>query len=285
MTGDARKACVFDKALVNVGALFAKKVSGRVSTEVDSRCARDADALVARGQGLVAAYKEMGVPLDKVLLRLPATWEGIEAAKRLEREGIPTHLVLVASFVQAAAAAQAGAHVVQPNAGHLADWYRAHPNYIRDPKGPREDTGYRSAVNPGVELSKRIWAYCRTRHPGTRVMVSGVRSRDDALALAGVDFLVAGPRVLEALAATPTRSGYNDGLSGVLGEDEEPAPLTDAAAAAYTFDDEEAPATRARFDEQLGLVGRDILDEGVARLGADVEKLLPLMASMVYGHE
>jgi transaldolase len=284
LTGDARKACVFDKALVNVGALFAAKVGGRVSTEVDSRCARDAGALVSRGQGLVAAYKEMGVPLDKVLLRLPATWEGIEAAKRLEADGIPTHLVLVASFVQAAAAAQAGARVIQPNAGHLADWYRAHPNYIRDPKGPREDTGYRSAVNPGVELSKRIWAYCRIRHPASLVMVSGIRTREDALALAGVDFLVAGPRVLDALAATPTRSGYNDGLSGAAEEEETGARLTDAVAAAYSFD-AETPVTRAAFDEQLGLVGRDILDEGVARLSADVVKLLPLMTSMVYGHE
>ena len=280
----ARSACVFDKALVNVGALFAAKVTGRVSTEVDARCARDAAALVARGRGLVAEYESMGVSKDKVLLRLPATWEGVEAARTLEKEGTRTHIVLVSSFVQAAAAAQAGVAVVQPNAGHLADWFRAHPNAIRDPRGPREDSGYASSINPGIELTKRIWAYCRTRHPSTLVMVSGVRTRDDALALVGVDFIVAGPRVLDALAATPTRAGYNDGLVGAVSTDEESegAPLNAALAATYAFDAaDDAPVTKQLFEEGLGATGRDVLNEGVARLAADVDRVLPMIMGIV----
>jgi len=35
------------------------------------------------------------VPKDRYLLRIPATWEGIQAAKQLEDAGIATHLVLV----------------------------------------------------------------------------------------------------------------------------------------------------------------------------------------------
>jgi transaldolase len=283
LSGDAKAACVFDKALVNVGALFAERVSGRVSTEVDSRCAHDAAAMVARGKGLVEEYEAMGVPRDRVLLRLPATWEGVEAARALEAAGLRTHVILVASFTQAAAAAQAGAAVVQPNAGHLGDWFRAHPNAIRDPRGPREDSGYASSVHPGIELSKRIWAYCKTRHPGTKVMVSGVRSREDALALCGVDYIVAGPRVLDALAATPTRAGYNDGLVGAVSSDEDGvAPLTAAAAAAYAFDAvDDAPVTKQLFEEGLGATGRDVLKEGVARLGADVDRLMPMVLGIV----
>lgn len=111
-----------DKALVNVGALFLEKVSGLVSTEVDPKCARDEAALIARGRGLIALYAEMGVPKERVILRIPATWQGIQAAHALEAEGIATQVVLVYCFAQGAAAAQAGASLVQPNVGRLLDW-------------------------------------------------------------------------------------------------------------------------------------------------------------------
>lgn len=57
------------------------------------RCA--ADKVYQRAQNLLAGYKEMGLPLDKTIIRIPATWEGIQAAKKLEAEGIATHIILV----------------------------------------------------------------------------------------------------------------------------------------------------------------------------------------------
>ena len=196
-------------------------------------------------------------------------------------------MILVSSFAQAAAAAQAGVSVVQPNIGALADWYRSHPNFPRNPKGPREDSGSLSAAdyNPGIELAKRIWMFNKKFFPKTKVMVSGVRSRDDALALAGVDFLVAGPKVLEALREMPTRAGYNDGLSAASAPADDVVPLTAEAAAAATFDDAEtATLTKQLFEEGLGTVGRDLLEEGLKKLCADVDRLSSL-DSMVQGHE
>ena len=286
LSDPAAKSNRIDTALANVGALFAKRVSGAVSTEVDPRVARDADAIVARAKALLALYEERGVKGDKVLIRIPATWEGIEAAKRLEAEGKKTHVILVSSFAQAAAAAQAGVSVVQPNIGALADWYRSHPNFPRNPKGPREDSGFSDAdYNPGIELAKRIWLYNKKYFPATKTMVSGIRSRDDALALAGVDFLVAGPKVLEALREMPTRVGYNDGLSAASAPADDVVPLTAEAAAAATFDDAEtATLTKQLFEEGLGTVGRDLLEQGLKKLCADVDRLSSF-DSMVQGHE
>lgn len=101
-----------DKALVNVGGLMLENVSGRVSTEVDPRVAHDTDKLIARGRQLAEMYADIGVPEDRIVLRMPATWQAVQAAKALEADGIACHLVLVYSFVQAAAAAQAGVCVV-----------------------------------------------------------------------------------------------------------------------------------------------------------------------------
>ena len=117
--------------------------------------------MVKRAKHIASLYAELGVGPDKFLLRLPATWEGVRAAAALQAAGLPTHVVLVYSFVQAAAAAQAGAAVIQPNVAALADFYKAYPNVVRDPRGPREDAGCASAVNPGLPLVPRIWAFCR----------------------------------------------------------------------------------------------------------------------------
>ena len=91
---------------------------------------------------MLQMYEELGVTADRVILRIPATWNGIQASARLEAEGHATHLILVYSVVQGLAAAQAGCSVVQPNVGRIADWYTKHPNFIKDPSGPREDSGF-----------------------------------------------------------------------------------------------------------------------------------------------
>ena len=237
--------------------------------------ARDTDAIVSRARAMLALYEERGVKKDRVLIRIPATWEGIEAAGRLEAEGTATHVILVSSFAQAAAAAQAGVTIVQPNIGALADWYRSHPNFPRNAKGPREDSGFSDAsYSPGIELAKRIWLFNQRFFAKTKVMVSGIRSKDDALALAGVDFLVAGPKVLEALRETPTRAGYNDGLSAASAPADDAVPLTAEAAASTEFAEAEtAKMTKQLFEEGLGTVGRDLLEEGLKKLCADVDRL------------
>ena len=127
-------------------------------------------------------------------------------------------------------------------------------------------------------------AYCRRFHPGTAVMASGVRTREEALALSGVDYLVAGPKVLASLAAKPTTAGYNDGLTAAAGSGGDGPALTPARAAAMEFSEADtAPVTQADFEEGLGAAGRDLLVSGVERLQADVDRALPAMASLVVG--
>ncbi len=128
----AKTACYIDKALANVGAVMLENVSGAVSTELDPRDAHDASALVARGRQVAGFYKDLGVPSERVLVRMPATWAAVTAARALEAEGISCHLVLVYAFSQAVAAAAAGVKVVQPNVGRLADYYDSEFSCVLD---------------------------------------------------------------------------------------------------------------------------------------------------------
>jgi transaldolase len=293
LTGADKTACQMDKALVNVGAMMLENVSGRVSTELDPRLAHDTPALVARGRQIMDMYKDLGVGSDRVILRMPATWEAIQAAAQLEADGIATQLVLVYSFAQGAAAAAAGASIIQPNVGKLDDWYASHPGVPRDPSVPREAramamAGYGSGQpDPGVLLVNKLYCYCKRFHPGTRVMASGIRTKAEALALAGCDFLVIGPKVMAQLAATPTLEGYNDSLrAGSEEELDQEVALTAEQAAAYDFDAEDlAPVTAATFSSRLELPGRELLAEGLARLVDDAARLEPFFLNYSGGQE
>eukprot|EP00887_Chlorella_sp_A99_P006023 scaffold27.g6023.t1 len=285
--------CEVDKALVNVGALLLENISGRVSTEVDPRVAFDTDRIVARGRSVISMYEEVGVPRDRVILRLPATWAGIQAAKQLEACGIATHLVLVYSFVQGAAAAQAGVSVVQPNVGRLVDWYNRHPGMIRGPNAQPEAramalAGYGTEdINPGLLLVEKLYCYCKRYHPKTLVMASGLRSKQEALALAGCDFLVVGPKVLKSLSQMSTLEGYNDGLRSVDPNMQELAPqLSPSIAQRYEFNpDDLAAVTESDFNAQLGMAAQELLAEGVHRLIEDANRLEPYFINLASGQE
>ncbi|PRW61225.1 putative transaldolase [Chlorella sorokiniana] len=293
-SGADRTSCQVDKALVNVGSMFLETVTGRVSTEVDPRIAYDTDKLVARGRSLVDMYKEVGVDRDRVLLRMPATWAAIQAGKQLEAEGIACHLVLVYSFVQGSAAAQSGVSVVQPNVGRLHDWYNRHPGVIRDPNAPTEAwamarAGYGSEqVNPGLLLVEKIYSYVQKYHGGkTKVMASGLRTKAEALALAGCDFLVVGPKVLNGLASASTLDGYNTGLSAtedVPGSIEARLSAQLAQAAEFTPQELEH-IDEGRFNEYLGMAGKDLLSEGIQRLIDDANRLEPFFLNLAGGQE
>jgi len=195
LEGSARLACQLDKAMTNIGSILAGRVEGRVSTEVDPRIANDTDAIIARVKSLKAMYDEDKVSPSKVLYAIPCTWEGIQAAKHLEGLGIQCHMVHCYSLVQAVAAAQAGASVIQMNIGRVVDWYKKNPGFIKDPTGPRQDAGLVSDVDPGVLLMKKLYMYLKKFHPSTQLMASGIRSKSQALALAGLEYIVVSPPV------------------------------------------------------------------------------------------
>lgn len=107
-------SCLVDKAMVNLGAELCGIVSGRISHEIDGRLLHDKDKVLSKAKAIADLYREMGVPRSRLLIGVEATWEGIEAVKVLEAEGIECHVRSVFTLQQAAAALAAGAAVLQP---------------------------------------------------------------------------------------------------------------------------------------------------------------------------
>ncbi len=187
---------VMDRLLVRFGCEILSIIPGRVSTEVDARLSFDTNATVARGERLIELYQAQGVHIDRVLIKVAATWEGIQAAEQLERQGIHTNLTLLFSFCQAVACGQAKVQLISPFVGRIYDWYKksAGANWVEADKAEAND--------PGVQSVKHIYNYYKKFGIATEVMGASFRNVGQITALAGCDLLTISPDLLAILAAT-----------------------------------------------------------------------------------
>ena len=181
-----------DKVAVNFGLEILKIVPNRVSTEIDARLSFDKEASIAKAHDLIALYEEAGIPRERVLIKLAATWEGIKAAEVLEKEGIRCNLTLIFSLVQAVACAEAGVRLVSPFVGRIYDWHL-------------KDKGVESiapAKDPGVLSVKSIYNYYKKFDYPTQIMGASFRNIGQITELAGCDLLTISPTLLKELEET-----------------------------------------------------------------------------------
>jgi len=179
-----------DYLAVAIGKEILTAVPGRISTEVDSRLSFDTDATVARALKIIDLYRQQGVSKDRVLIKIASTWEGIQAGKQLEEQGINCNLTLLFSFAQAIACAEAGVYLISPFVGRIMDWYKA--SLKVDGFAPTED--------PGVISVSKIFDYYKQHGYKTVVMGASFRNTQEIEQLAGCDRLTISPALMQDLA-------------------------------------------------------------------------------------
>ena len=193
---DAPASEVADLAFERLAVAFGKKIldiiPGRVSTEVDARLSYDTEGSIAKGREIIAQYEAAGVSKDRILIKIASTWEGIQAAAVLEKEGIHCNLTLLFGLHQAIACAENGITLISPFVGRILDWYK-------------KDTGrasYEPAEDPGVVSVTQIYNYYKKFGYKTQVMGASFRNIGEITELAGSDLLTISPQLLNELAAT-----------------------------------------------------------------------------------
>ena len=247
---------VMDHLLVRFGCEILKHVPGRVSTEVDARLSFDTAATVARARRIMALYEAQGVARERVLIKIASTWEGIQAAAQLQREGIRCNLTLLFSFCQAVACGQAGVQLISPFVGRIYDWYKK-------AAGPAWDEAANAGPNdPGVKSVTAIYNFYKKHGILTEVMGASFRNIGQITALAGCDLLTISPELLAQLAATE-------------------APLAQALNAQTAQGMDIAPVTYDEASFRLALnedaMATEKLAEGIRAFCADAVKLEVLM--------
>ncbi len=182
----------FERLAVSFGKKILEVIPGRVSTEVDARLSYDTDATVRVGRELIAMYEASGVSRERILIKIAATWEGIQAAAVLEKEGIHTNLTLLFGLHQAIACAENGITLISPFVGRILDWYKKDTG--RDSYAPAED--------PGVLSVTEIYNYYKKFGYKTEVMGASFRNVGEIVELAGCDLLTIAPSLLAELQST-----------------------------------------------------------------------------------
>ena len=247
---------VMDRLLVRFGCEILAVIPGRVSTEVDARLSFDTPATAARARRLVALYEAAGVPRERVLIKIAATWEGIQAAAALERDGIRTNLTLLFAFCQAVACGDARVQLISPFVGRIYDWYKK-------AAGPAwDETARAGAQDPGVQSVRAIFQHYKHHGIATEVMGASFRNVGQITALAGCDLLTISPELLAQLAATEAP------LARAL--DADAARAMDLPVVHY-----DEPAFRFALNEDA--MATEKLAEGIRAFCADTLRLEALM--------
>ncbi|HWI11619.1 MAG TPA: transaldolase [Burkholderiaceae bacterium] len=187
---------IVDEVLVRFGLEILKIVPGRVSTEVDARLSFDTACSVAKAHRLIAMYEAAGVARERILIKLASTWEGIQAARILQHEGINCNMTLLFSFCQAVCSGDAGAKLISPFVGRIYDWYKksAGSGWVEAERAGAND--------PGVRSVAQIYTYYKKFGVETEVMGASFRNVGQIRALAGCDLLTISPELMRELQAS-----------------------------------------------------------------------------------
>lgn len=246
-----------DRVLVNFGAEILNHVNGRVSTEADAALSFDTEKTILKAKKLIALYKEKGIDPQRILIKIAATWEGVQAARELEKEGIHCNLTLIFSLAQAEISANADVTLISPFVGRIYDWYknRAGDNWTEETNAGAND--------PGVKSVRKIFERLKSIGSKTQVMGASFRNKGEIVALAGCDLLTISPKLIEELSSStePVRKVLDAKL--VTHIDSE--PMTEAAWRLAMCQDE-----MASFK----------LDEGIRSFMADTLKLKELLREL-----
>ena len=187
-SGAAQVEDVIDHLLVQFGCDILDFVPGRVSTETDARLSFDVEGSIKKARRLIELYEERKIPRERVLIKVASTWEGINAAERLQKEGIKCNLTLMFSLPQAVRCAEAKVQLISPFVGRIYDWYKAHEK--RDYIGPED---------PGAQSVREIYTYYKKFGYKTEVMGASFRNVGQIIELAGCDALTISPELMKEL--------------------------------------------------------------------------------------
>lgn len=247
---------IMDRLLVRFGREILAIIPGRVSTEVDARLSFDTNATLTRAERIIELYQAEGVPTERVLIKIAATWEGIQAAAKLEQRGIRTNLTLLFSFAQAVACGQARVQLISPFVGRIYDWYK------KSAGAGWDEAANAGANDPGVKSVRQIYNHYKHFGIATEVMGASFRNVGQITALAGCDLLTISPELLAQLAAT-----------------EAPLPRALDAQAAKTLALAPVNYDEAGFRYALNedAMATEKLAEGIRAFAADAVKLEQLM--------
>jgi transaldolase len=253
LSGAAQVEDICDHLLVQFGSDILQVVPGRVSTETDARLSFNVEGSIKKAKRLIQLYEDRKIPRERVLIKIASTWEGLNAAEQLQKEGIRCNMTLMFSMPQAVRAAEVKAQLISPFVGRIYDWYK---------KEMKRD--YVGAEDPGVQSVREIYTYYKKFDIPTEVMGASFRNTGQILELAGCDCLTISPELMEELSKST---------------DSVERKLTPEKAKTAKVDRLELDEKKFRWLLNENAMATEKTAEGIRKFAVDVVKLEKFVAS------
>lgn len=246
------------EVIVSFAEEILKVIPGRVSIEIDPAVAFDQKKTETEAYKIVESCQFRRISLKRILVKIPATWEGILAAKELERQNIKCNLTLVFSDIQALACAESGATLISPFVGRISDWWSN--------KGLVWEL---SDEDPGVKFVKAVYFYLKKKQYKTEIMAASFRSVDQILSLAGLDLITISPNLLSTLMKLPPKECLTEWTEDLINSNSQ----------AFEYVKATTVGSQASFLELLGdnEMANENLTKGIDIFRRDGKKLIELI--------
>lgn len=187
--------------MVSLSLLIAPHITGRLHTQTNPHYSFSTPKTIANARRIVALYAHLdpSITKDRVCIKIPATWEGLEACRVLEAEGIATLATTLFALPQAVRAAEVGCMYIAPYVNRLAVHFT--PGLVDE--------------MPGFDVCVAAQRYFRELGYKTKCLPASLVSTEEVLRLAGADHITVAPGLLRELAA----EAYPEGKGVVSGFD------------------------------------------------------------------
>ncbi|PMD65206.1 transaldolase [Hyaloscypha bicolor E] len=188
-------------SMVKLQLEISKHVTGFVHVQTNPYYSYDTVKTVKNAERIVEHFKLLDNTFDpsRVCIKIPSTWEGLEACRLLESSGIATLATTLFTIEQAWMAGDVGCEYIAP--------------YVNELKVHFEE-GFVDR-NKSMDLCVHAHRLYSANKVKTKVLPASLTSIDEIMALDGVDHITISPQLLQELVRTPasekTKASLFDG--------------------------------------------------------------------------
>ncbi|KAI0893598.1 putative transaldolase [Annulohypoxylon nitens] len=182
--------------MVKLALRIVPYLKGYSHIQTNPKYSYDKQKTVENGKRIVAIFKDLDPEYDsrRVCIKVPSTWEGMQACRELESQGIATLATTMFCLEQASLAAHVGCTYIAPYINEL----RVH-----------FDEGYVDQ-HKAFDFCGAAQRYYEKTGSKTQVLPASLTSIQEVMKLAGVHHITVAPHLLSELAKTPANSWEGD---------------------------------------------------------------------------
>lgn len=183
------KQLAVEVAMVKLQLEISRYVTGFVHVQTNTYFAYDTEKTVRNANRIIEVFKILDSSFDtsRVCIKIPSTWEGLQACRILQASDIATLATTLFTMTQVSLAGEVGCHYIAPYVNELKVHFE--PGFTDH--------------NKSQTLCLEAQTYYKSYGFKTQVLPASLTSIDEIMALAGVDHITIAPGLLQELATTP----------------------------------------------------------------------------------